>query len=53
MTMNYKKHISVPFTLSLLVTALLFSTPACSNQSAINTNEDLTEYKEIKTSGKD
>ena len=53
MTMNYKKHISVPFTLSLLVTALLFSTPACSNQSAINTNEDLTEYKEAKTSGKD
>lgn len=49
----HKKTISVSLTSSLLMTALMFSTPACSNQSAINTNEDLAEYKEVKLSATD
>lgn len=47
---NHKKTISTSLTLSLLIITLMFSTPACSNQSAINTNDDLAEYKEAKTS---
>lgn len=49
----HKKTISVSLTSSLLMTALMFSAPACSNQSAINTNEDLAEYKEVKLSATD
>ena len=51
--MTHKKYISTSLTLSILITVLMFSAPACSNQSAINTNEDLAEYKEAKTSAID
>ncbi|MDN3452885.1 MULTISPECIES: PQQ-dependent sugar dehydrogenase [unclassified Psychrobacter] len=45
-----KKYLSTPLTLPIIVATLLISTSACSNQSAVNTNEDLAEYKEAKTS---
>ena len=40
-------------TLPLILTALLFSVSACSNPSAVNTDTDLTEYKEGQASAKD
>ena len=45
-----KKYLSAPLTLPIIVATLLISTSACSNQSVVNTNEDLAEYKEAKTS---
>ena len=45
-----KKYLSASLTLPIIVATLLISTSACSNQSAVNTNEDLAEYKEVKTS---
>ena len=44
-----KKQTNTPL-LSLLMTSLLLSASACSNPSAVNTNADLTEYKEGKAS---
>ena len=50
MMMTDKKQTSRPLMLPLIITALLFSASACSNPSAVNTNADLTEYKEGKAS---
>ncbi|MGP9491789.1 PQQ-dependent sugar dehydrogenase [Psychrobacter sp. AOP7-B1-24] len=48
--MSNKKQKNRPLTLPLIMTALLFSTSACSNQTAVNSNEELAEYKDAKTS---
>ena len=48
--MNHKKQINRLITLPLTLTALLFSVSACSNPSAVNTNKDLSEYKEGQAS---
>lgn len=53
MTMTNKKRISTPLTLPLVIAAMLFSASACSNPSAVNTDADLTEYKEGQASAKD
>ncbi|WP_183619149.1 PQQ-dependent sugar dehydrogenase [Psychrobacter luti] len=42
MTTKTKRLITLP----LILTTLLFSVSACSNPSAVNTNKDLTEYKQ-------
>ena len=47
---NNKKKTNRLITLPLILTALLFSVSACSNPSAVNTNKDLTEYKEGQAS---
>ena len=47
---NNKKQTNTLITLPLILTALLFSVSACSNPSAVNTNKDLTEYKEGQAS---
>lgn len=49
MTTINKRHISTPLTLPIIVSALLFSTAACSNQSGLTTN---TDSKDAKTSPK-
>lgn len=41
-----EKSTNTPLLLSLVMTSLLFSASACSNPAAVNTNNDLTEYKE-------
>ena len=41
-----KKQTNTPLLLSLLMTSLLLSASACSNPSAVNTDADLTEYKQ-------
>ncbi|MFT5096274.1 MAG: glucose/arabinose dehydrogenase [Psychrobacter okhotskensis] len=53
MMMTNKKYISTPLILPLIIAALLFSASACSNPSAVNTDADLTEYKEGQASAKD
>ena len=45
-----EKSTNTPLLLSLVMTSLLFSASACSNPAAINTNNDLTEYKEGQAS---
>ena len=45
MTTN-KKYLSLP----IIISTLLFSAPACSNQSAIDTNADLAEYQDAQNS---
>ncbi|WP_198331284.1 PQQ-dependent sugar dehydrogenase [Psychrobacter aquimaris] len=50
MTIISTQHLSTPLMLPIIITALLFSAPACSNQTAINTHEDLTAYKEGQAS---
>lgn len=47
MTTINKRHISTPLTLPIIVSALLFSTAACSNQSGLTAN---TDTKDAKTS---
>lgn len=47
---TYEKSTNTPLLLSLVMTSLLFSASACSNPAAVNTNNDLTEYKEGKAS---
>lgn len=47
---NNKKKTNTLITLPLTLIALLFSVSACSNPSAVNTNKDLTEYKEGQAS---
>lgn len=47
---NYEKSTNTPLLLSLVMTSLLFSASACSNPAAVNTNNDLTEYKEGQAS---
>lgn len=49
MTTINKRHISTPLTLPIIVSALLFSTAACSNQSGLTAN---TDSKDAKTSPK-
>ncbi|MGR3898925.1 PQQ-dependent sugar dehydrogenase [Psychrobacter sp. 1176_08] len=49
MTTINKRHISTPLTLPIIVSALLFSTAACSNQSGLTTS---TDSKDAKTSPK-
>ena len=44
--MTNKKQTNTPLLLSLLMTSLLFNASACSNPSAVNTDADLTEYKQ-------
>ena len=53
MTIISRRHISAPLTLLIIVTALLFSTSACSNQSTTDTNADLAEYEDAETSAID
>lgn len=53
MTLSSKKPISVPLTLPIIIIGLLFSSAACSNQSAVSNNADSVEYKEAKTSATD
>ena len=45
-----EKSTNTPLLLSLVMTSLLFSASACSNPAAVNTNNDLTEYKEGQAS---
>ena len=45
-----RQYMSKPLTLPIIITALLFSTSACSNQSATDTNADLAKYQEAETS---
>lgn len=45
-----KKSTNTPLLLSLVMTSLLFSASACSNPATVNTNNDLTEYKEGQAS---
>ena len=45
-----EKSTNTPLLLSLVMTSLLFSASACSNPAAVNTNKDLTEYKEGQAS---
>ena len=47
---TYEKSTNMPLLLSLVMTSLLFSASACSNPAAVNTNNDLTEYKEGQAS---
>ena len=53
MTIISRRHISAPLTLPIIITALLFSTSACSNQSTTDTNADLAEYQNAETSAID
>lgn len=51
MTITNTKYKSAPLTLPIIISALLFSTAACSNQSGLSTNTDNKETKtSIKTS---
>ncbi|WP_201541689.1 PQQ-dependent sugar dehydrogenase [Psychrobacter faecalis] len=50
---TYEKSTNTPLLLSLVMTSLLFSASACSNPAAVNTNNDLTEYKEGQASVKE
>ena len=50
MMMTNKKYLSTPLMLPIIISALLFTAPACSNQSAIDTNADLEKYQEAKNS---
>ena len=50
MMMTNKKYISTPLILPIIISALLFTAPACSNQSAIDINADLEKYQEAKNS---
>ena len=50
MTIISTQHLSAPLMLPIMISALLFSAPACSNQTAVNTHEDLTDYKEGQAS---
>jgi glucose/arabinose dehydrogenase len=45
-----EKYLSAPLTLPIILVTLLMSTSACSNQSVVNTSENLAEYKDAKTS---
>ncbi len=45
-----RQYMSKPLTLPIIITALLFSASACSNQSATDTNADLARYQEAETS---
>ena len=47
---TYEKSTNTPLLLTLVMTSLLFSASACSNPAAVNTNNDLTEYKEGQAS---
>lgn len=50
MTIISMQHLSKTLMLPIMISALLFSAPACSNQTAVNTHEDLTDYKEGQAS---
>ena len=50
MMMTNKKYLSTPLMLPIIISTLLFSAPACSNQSAIDTNADLKEYQDAQSS---
>ena len=50
MTIISMQHLSTPLMLPIMISALLFSAPACSNQTAVNTHEDLTDYREGQAS---
>ena len=50
---TYEKSTNTPLLLSLVMTSLLFSASACSNPATVNTNNDLTEYKEGQASVKE
>jgi len=47
---TYEKSTNTPLLLTLVMTSLLFSASACSNPAAVNTNNDLPEYKEGQAS---
>ena len=50
MMMTNKKYLSTPLILPIIISMLLFSVPACSNQSAIDTNADLKAYQDAQGS---
>ena len=50
MTIISMQHLSKTLMLPIMISALLFSAPACSNQTAVNTHEDLTDHKEGQAS---
>ena len=52
MILSRSKYVSAPLTL-LIIAAILLSASSCSNQSAINTNEELAQYKEANASATD
>ena len=53
MTIIKTKSIHVSLALPILITALLFSASACYNPSAVNTNDDLAQYKEAENPATD
>ena len=53
MTIIKTKSIHVSLALPILITTLLFSASACSNPSAVNTNDDLAQYKEAENPATD
>ena len=53
MTIVKTKSIHVSLALPILITTLLFSASACSNPSAVNTNDDLAQYKEAENPATD
>lgn len=53
MTIIQTKSIHVSLALPILITTLLFSASACSNPSAVNTNDDLAQYKEAENPATD
>ncbi len=53
MTIIKTKSIHVSLALPIIITTLLFSASACSNPSAVNTNDDLAQYKEAENSATD
>ena len=52
MVLSRSKYVSAPLTL-LIIAAIFLSASSCSNQSAINTNEELAQYKEANASATD
>ena len=53
MTIVKTKSIHVSLALPILITTLLFSASACSNPSAVNTSDDLAQYKEAENPATD
>ena len=53
MTIINRQYMTKPLTLPIIITALLFSNSACSNQSTTDTNADLAEYQNAETSAVD
>ena len=50
MMMTNKKYLSTLLMLPIIMSTILFTAPACSNQSAVDTNADLAEYQDAQNS---